>query len=81
MKYARIIDNVAIEVFKPQEGFTLAESFHPDIAALFSEVPDAVTANSAKNEDGTWNIFDPTVVPATPAPAKGEVQQAPNVTN
>jgi hypothetical protein len=57
MKYARMIDNVAVETFVPQEGFTLDDSFHPDIAILFIEVPDEITANSTKNEDGTWNIF------------------------
>jgi hypothetical protein len=57
MKYARIIDNVAVETFVPQDGFTLVDSFHPDIAVLFTEVPNEITVNSTKNEDGTWNIF------------------------
>jgi hypothetical protein len=80
MKYPRIIDNVAVETFVPQEGFTLSESFHPDIAKLFTEVPDEVTANSTKNEDGSWNIYVAPVEPEAPAPAEGDVQQAPNVT-
>ena len=78
MKYARIIDSVAVEIFEPQEGFTLAESFHPDIAIFFTEVPDEVTANSTKNEDGTWNIFALTVAPEV---SESAAQQAPNVTN
>lgn len=57
MKYARIIDNHAVEVFTPMEGFTLQDSFHPDIAMQFVEVPEEVTAGSTKNEDNTWAIF------------------------
>jgi hypothetical protein len=80
MKYARIIDNVAIETFVPQDGFTIADSFHPDIAAQFVEVPNEVTANSTKNPDGTWEIFVYTDIPyVAPQLAEGEVQDAPDV--
>ena len=82
MKYARIIDNVAIETFVPQEGFTIQESFHPDIASQFVEVPDEVTANSTKNPDGTWDIFVYTDIPyVAPQPAEGEQQVAPDVSS
>lgn len=79
MKYARIFENVALEIFTPQEGFTLADSFHPDIAAQFEEVPDEVTPNSTKNPDGSWSIFVQVEEPTPAEPADGEVQQAPSV--
>lgn len=55
MKYARISsDNIVIEVFTPQTGFTLAESFHPDFAELFELVPEYVEPNWIKQTDGTF---------------------------
>ena len=65
--YARIVDSMAIELFTPQEGFTLEDSWHPDVAVLFTEVPDNVTVNSTVSKDGKWTIFKqidnvPTVV-------------------
>jgi len=80
MKYARIIDNVAIETFVPQEGFTIEESFHPDVASLFVAVPDDVTTNSTINADGTWNIYVHVETEYVPEqPAEGEQQAAPDV--
>lgn len=60
--YARIQNDTAIEVFVPHEGFTLGECFHPEIAALFSVVPDGTEAG-ATLANGTW-----TNPPATSAP-------------
>lgn len=40
--YARVIENVAVEVFVPLPGYTLEESFTPEVAAMFQEVPDNV---------------------------------------
>jgi hypothetical protein len=53
--YARIQGNTAVEVFVPHEGFSLAECFHPEIAALFVQVPDG-TLTGATTDDGgkTW---------------------------
>lgn len=54
-KFARIENNVAVEIFTPPEGFAIGDCFHPDIAAKFSQVPDNVTAGSTRK--GTvWTI-------------------------
>lgn len=66
MKYARIENGVAVELFAPQEGFTLEDSWHPEIAALFAEVPANVTAGSAIDAKGKWTI--------APAPVEPEAQ-------
>lgn len=63
--YARVIDNTAIEVFTPPDGFTIDDCFHPDVAALFEVVPDSVTPNSVRN-GGVWTIH----MPADAAPPK-----------
>lgn len=40
--YARVINNEVVEIFIPLPGFTLEESFTPEVAALFQEVPNGV---------------------------------------
>lgn len=44
--YARVVDNIAVELFTPQEGYTIDESFHPIVRAMFFEVPDGTVVNS-----------------------------------
>jgi hypothetical protein len=44
--YARIQNNVAVAIFTPQAGFTLADSFHPVVAEMWIEVPDGTVAGS-----------------------------------
>ena len=51
--YARVVDNVAVELFTPNEGFTIDESFHPIVRAMFQEVPDGTVVNSVF-VDGKW---------------------------
>lgn len=55
--FARIIDNVAVDVSTDPEN-----SFHPDIAAEFVPVPDNVAPGWVKGTDGKWSA------PVTPAP-------------
>jgi hypothetical protein len=66
MKYARIENGVVIEVFIPQEGFTLEESFPKAFADLFTEVPDNITPHSTVNNKGVWTVAE---VPVEPSPA------------
>lgn len=54
--YARIEDKIVVEIFTVQEGFTFEESIHPDLAPLFTEVPDNVTVNSTIDSKGKWTI-------------------------
>ncbi len=75
MKYARVVDNVAVEVFTPPEGVAIEECFHPDIVVQFMAVPDDVVPQSTLNSDGTWEIYvEPEILtpPETP-------QEAPDV--
>lgn len=62
MKFARIIDNVAVDVVEDDP----VSRFHPDLAAEFVGVPAEVIAGS-RMIDGQWIAPDP-VAPA-PAPA------------
>lgn len=53
MKYARIIDNIVVEVVTNNPN----EIFHPSIAEQFVEVPDTVTPESKLDpETGEWII-------------------------
>jgi hypothetical protein len=65
--YARIENNTAVEVFDPPVGFTLADCFHAEIAALFSAVPDG-TETGATTADGGTTWTNPPTQPA-PEPA------------
>lgn len=61
--YARVEEDVAVEIFIPPDGFLLEDCFHPDVAALFQEVPDGTMVNS------TWNGTE-WVPPTTPRKRK-----------
>ena len=69
MNYARIIENVAVEVFTPPDGLSLAECFHPDIAAAFVQVPAKVQVGWQKVCNG-WQAPAGVEVPAEPAPVQ-----------
>lgn len=74
-KYARVKNNIALEVFTPMDGFTLAESFHPTIASQFIEVTDDVVARSIFDPVAqTWTapivpVQETPIEPATETPA------------
>jgi len=57
--FARVIDNVAVDVSADPEN-----CFHPDIAAQFVSVPDNVQTGWRKGADGKWNAPAPTPEPA-----------------
>lgn len=65
--YARIQNGIAMEVFRPLGGSTLAESFHPTLASQFEVVPDDVTPGSVRGDDGEWTIAAVVELPP-PAP-------------
>ena len=60
--YARIIDNVAVDVSADPSN-----EFHPSIAAEFVEVPDTVQPGWVNN-NGVWEA--PATVDATPTPTE-----------
>lgn len=55
---AHVRDGVAVNVCKNDE---LAESFHPDVAALFEDVPNHVKVGYWRDETGAWHA------PVTPS--------------
>ena len=57
--FARIIDNVAVDVSTDPEN-----SFHPTIAAQFVPVPDNVAPGWVKGSDGKWSAPAPVEPPA-----------------
>ena len=65
MRYARVINNTVVEVFQPQPGFTLEESFHPDLAAQFEPVAGNVEVGFLRQEDSSFE--------APPAPTDAAV--------
>jgi len=65
-KFARIENGVAIEVFSPPDGFTLADCLHEEVAALFSACPDNVTAGSTVDAKGKWTLAAAPVLPVAP---------------
>jgi len=70
-KYARIENGTALEIFTPSEGFKLADCFTPEIAALFMECPDNVTAGSTVDSNGEWEIAPvPELPPNNVTPAE-----------
>lgn len=61
-KYARLINNVVQEVFIPMAGFTIEESFTPEVVAMFQLCPDDVEAG--------W-LYDPNTEEYRRPPAGG----------
>jgi len=73
-KFARIIDNIAVETWTPHAlGLTPAEAFHPSLAGQFSSVPADVTPGSTYDPElETWTIAptpEPALAPAPQTPA------------
>jgi hypothetical protein len=65
MKYARIIDNIVQDTFVPQPGFTIEESFHADVAALYVAVSDEVDHLWKRHNDGSFSAPTPVTIPVT----------------
>jgi hypothetical protein len=63
MKYARIINNVVSDTFVPQTGFTIEESFTPEVVAMYEIIPEEVDAGWKRHQDGTFSAPIPTTIP------------------
>lgn len=72
-KYARIENSTAVEIFTPPEGFSLADCFTPEIAALFTPCPDDVTEGSTVDGDDNWTIAPEPGPAPEPAPVYPKV--------
>lgn len=52
MKFARVVNEVVVEVFMEPEGFTIDECFTPEIVAQFEPCGEEVQAGWLRNEAG-----------------------------
>lgn len=60
-KFARVFDNVVVEVFTPPIGFTIQECFTPQIAAMFEPCPSEVIEMWVKKSDGSFEPPQPSL--------------------
>ena len=77
--YARIVDNIAVEIWTPYvEGLTPDDAFHPTLACQFAQVPADVTAGSTYNPiTDTWTIAPvPESAPAPDPVTPAEIRRA-----
>lgn len=67
MKYAKVNNGVVDDIFVPQAGFTIEQSLHPAVAALFNQVPEEVQIGWLQQEDGSFSAPPPPppVIPVT----------------
>ena len=74
--YARIQNGTIQELFTPPAGTTLAQCFHPDVAAQFVDVTTVTPAPqpnwTAVETGGTWTFAAPVV----PVPTNAQLAQA-----
>lgn len=55
MKYARFVNNVAVEFFNTPDGFTIDQCFHPDVVKQFEAVGDDFELGQEKVVDPVEN--------------------------
>jgi hypothetical protein len=48
MKFARFIDNTAVEIFTPPNGFSISDCFHSTVASQYEPVADDVVVGYTK---------------------------------
>lgn len=53
--FARIQDNVVVEVIELPDGFKLADCFYPSIVATIKSCPQGTVEGQTVNPDGTYN--------------------------
>jgi hypothetical protein len=54
MRYVRVVDNIAVEIYDSPEGVSITDCFYPTIASEFVEAPESVVAGDTLNADGSW---------------------------
>lgn len=54
MKYARLVNNTAVEIITLQDGFNIQDCYHPDLIKDIVSVEDDVQVNWIRQEDGTF---------------------------
>lgn len=86
MRYVRVIDNVAIEIFDTPYGVSINDCFHPTIASEFVEAPESVVAGDILTGDGWASLQNVQPAPEQAVQLATEqtiqpAQPAPNVNN
>lgn len=81
--YARIHNDVVIEILTPVSGFTVEECFHRDLLDACAQVDSDVQVGWLRQEDGTFTPPQPETPAAESvieeAPAEPVVEAAPEV--
>jgi hypothetical protein len=54
MKYARLVNNTAVEIITLPDGFNIQDCYHPDLIKDIVSVEDDVQVNWVRQEDGTF---------------------------
>lgn len=54
MQYARVVGGVVVEIVQPVPGFTINETFVPEIVATLVPLPDVVEVGWTLQSDGTY---------------------------
>ena len=54
MKYARLVNNTAVEIITLPDGFNIQDCYHPDLIKDIVSVEDNVQVNWVRQEDGTF---------------------------
>lgn len=53
--YARVLDDFAIEIYIPPDGYEIEDCMPPGMVALFELVPDGTLANATRDPlTGIW---------------------------
>jgi len=55
MRYVRVVNTVAVELYDTPEGVFIVDCFYPTIAVQFVEAPESVAAGDVLNADGSWS--------------------------
>lgn len=78
MKYARFVDNVAVEFFTPPEGFSIHQCFHPDLVKQFEPVHEDFQLGESKPVEKVVESAAEVVEPvAEPAPIETPLENIP----
>lgn len=78
MKYARFVNDIAVEFFTPPEGFSIEQCFHPDLVKQFELVDDDFQLGSIKLVEKVVESVAEVVEPvAEIAPAETPLENVP----
>lgn len=56
MAYARIQNDMVVEILQPVPGFTVEQCFHPSLIAMCEMVGDNVQVGWARQENGLFDV-------------------------